>query len=199
MPPVDQSLFDELSSFSPADSKEASDLREMLELIHSPGSSLRSHFEPGHFTASAFIVHPPTSRLLLHHHRRLDRWLQMGGHLGPDETPSVAALREASEESGLTDVRLLDSRIFDIDVHLIPSGKGEPQHRHFDVRYVAVSDSPDAIRADPVESMDLCWFSFDAAASLMDEDCSRRAIGKIRSRLAQALHSPRQNPAPENR
>ena len=94
----------ELSGFTPVGGKEADDLRQMLSLVRSSESADRSHFLPGHFTSSAFIVHPATGSLLLHHHRRLDRWLQMGGHLENGETTAEAALREAVEESGLSDV-----------------------------------------------------------------------------------------------
>ncbi len=77
----------------------------------------------------------PTRRVLLHHHRRLDAWLQMGGHDEGESDPRATARREGAEESGLSDLVLLSPAILDVDVHPIPAGKGEPPHLHHDVRY----------------------------------------------------------------
>ena len=139
----------------------------------------RTQFVPGHITASCFIL-DPEGRLLLHHHRRLNRWLQMGGHLEPGEDPVAAALREGREESGLEDLRIVSEGIADLDVHPIPAGRGEPEHRHYDVRYIARTDSADSIAADARESNHLMWFDLDRAAALMPGEESLRVIQKIR-------------------
>jgi 8-oxo-dGTP pyrophosphatase MutT (NUDIX family) len=139
----------------------------------------RDQFVPGHITASCFIL-DRDGRLLLHHHRRLNRWLQMGGHLEPGEDPVVAALREGREESGLQDLRIVSDGIADLDVHRIPAGRGEPEHEHYDVRYIARTDSADAIVADDRESNQLMWFDLDRAAALMQGEESLRVIQKIR-------------------
>ena len=74
-------------------------------------------------------------RVLLAHHRELERWLQPSGHSDGDPDTLAVAMREAREESGL-DVRALDNAIFDIDVHRIPARGREPAHFHFDVRFL---------------------------------------------------------------
>ncbi len=174
----------QLHAYSAADEPERRHCQAIIDLLTGgDGAFSRHHFEPGHVTASSFIVDPAAGRLLLHHHRRLNRWLQMGGHLEGDETTIDAALREGAEESGLGDLALLREDIVDLDVHLIPAGKGEPEHRHFDVRYVAFTRQPQSIIIDPNESSDLCWVMLDAAGPLMNEEASWRAIGKIRSLL----------------
>lgn len=150
-----------------------------LHLLQStPAPYSREQFEPGHITASCYII-DDAARLLLHHHRRLDRWLQMGGHLEPGEMPVEAALREASEESGLRDLELAFDGIADLDVHVIPAGRGEPEHRHFDVRYIARTGSPDAIAMDAKESKALRWVGLDRAAALMKGEESLRVLRKI--------------------
>jgi 8-oxo-dGTP pyrophosphatase MutT (NUDIX family) len=177
-------LLDELRRHLPIDATETSHYRALLTLLeHTPSPFARHTFVPGHVTASLFIVDPGTQQLLLHHHRRLDRWLQMGGHLEPGELPAVAALREGREESGLDDLVLVSADIFDVDVHGIPAGKGEPDHSHFDVRYVARTLKPQAIAMDEAESRDLAWVDFDRAIELMNEEASTRAVSKIRKRL----------------
>ena len=175
-------LLAQLERYRPSDALEARHHQAIVALVESSdGAFDRGHFVPGHVTASCFIV--DGDRLLLHHHRRLNRWLQMGGHVEGDEDPAKAALREGSEESGLRDLALAADGIFDLDVHLIPAGKGEPEHRHFDVRYLARTATPGAVVIDPAESSELAWVPFAAAESMMDEAASSRVIQKIRSRL----------------
>jgi 8-oxo-dGTP pyrophosphatase MutT (NUDIX family) len=172
-----------IARYEPFDEQEALHRHALLDLLRtSPEPYSRHHFVPGHVTASCFVL-DPAGRLLLHHHRRLNRWLQMGGHLEAGEEPLDAALREAAEESGLCDLRLLSSGIADLDVHIIPAGKGEPEHRHFDVRYIAQTASPHTIVIDAQESRELMWFDLDRAAEVMSGEESARVIRKIRRLL----------------
>jgi 8-oxo-dGTP pyrophosphatase MutT (NUDIX family) len=154
-----------------------------LQLLRTtPEPFSRHQFDPGHITASCYVI-DDAGRLLLHHHRRLGRWLQMGGHVEPGEQPVDAALREAAEESGLRDLQLVQDGIADLDVHVIPAGRGEPEHRHFDVRYIARTGSPEAIAMDAQESNDLMWVDLDRAAFLMKGEESLRVLRKIRRML----------------
>ena len=178
-----ETLLGELRGYRPADGREARHHEAIVELLTgSPGAFSRACFTPGHVTASCFVVDPAGRQLLLHHHRRLDRWLQMGGHVEGEEAPSAAALREGSEESGLTDLDFVFEGIFDLDVHPIPAGKGEPDHLHFDIRYLARTSSPHAISLDASESNDLTWVALDRAEELLCEEAGARVIRKIRSR-----------------
>jgi 8-oxo-dGTP pyrophosphatase MutT (NUDIX family) len=171
-------LLAQLRTYTPADALEARHLGAMVNLLTASHPFSRSHFAPGHFTASCYIV-DGEGRMLLHHHRRLDRWLQMGGHVEGDETTSMAALREAREESGLEDLSLLTGGILDLDVHGIPAGKGEPDHHHFDVRYLARTATPEAVRLDAAESNELAWVTLERARELMNAEESSRVIRKI--------------------
>ncbi|HEU4522119.1 MAG TPA: NUDIX domain-containing protein [Thermoanaerobaculia bacterium] len=172
-----EALLQELERYEPADEAERVHRRELIELLSTSADPFsRDDFTPGHVTASAFIV-DDAARLLLHHHRRLGRWLQMGGHVEPGETPAGAALREGMEESGLRDLRLIG--LIDLDVHVIPEGRGEPAHRHFDVRYLARTEAPASIAIDAAESVELKWTGLEEAASLMGSAESLRVIRKI--------------------
>jgi 8-oxo-dGTP pyrophosphatase MutT (NUDIX family) len=173
-------LRDALLRHVPADAAEADDLKEILALVErEPACFSRSTFVPGHVTGSAFIVCRSTRKVLLHHHRRLDAWLQMGGHDDGEHDPRATALREAAEESGLEDLMLLSDEILDVDVHDIPAGKGEPPHKHHDVRYALVTESPSEIQRDAGESLDLAWFTLDEAAEKMNEPGARRALARL--------------------
>ena len=171
-------LLEELHRYEASDPAEQRHRAAMIALLGEPEAFSRAHFAPGHFTASCYVI-DGSGRLLLHHHRRLDRWLQMGGHVEGDESPERTALREGEEESGLRDLALAGEGIFDLDIHGIPAAKGEPDHDHYDVRYLARTASPDAIALDRAESNDLAWVTLAQAAELMPGGESRRVLRKI--------------------
>src|SRR5438105_10816886 len=139
MEPLDPariSLRNALARHEPLDDEEAAHRAAILALVESePLCFSRTTYTPGHVTGSLFIVCAATGKVLLHHHRRLDKWLQMGGHDDGERDAAATALREGREESGLVDLTLLSPEILDLDVHSIPAGKGEPPHLHHDVRY----------------------------------------------------------------
>lgn len=132
----------------------------------------REQFEPGHFTASGFVVTRERDATLLVHHRRLDRWLQPGGHIDPgDRSAEVAARREIVEETA-AHLREDPGVLFDLDVHPIPAGKGEPPHEHFDVRFLFVA-SDTMLDADQAEVKEARWFPLEEAAEVGDASVQR--------------------------
>jgi 8-oxo-dGTP pyrophosphatase MutT (NUDIX family) len=116
--------------------------------------------EPGHVTGSALVIDQTTGRFQLHHHKTLGRGLQVGGHCDPGEDdPAQTALREAREETGLPDLRLLADAPIDIDVHPIPARVDRPAHLHLDIRYALVTALPDAVQAGEGESTAFAWLT----------------------------------------
>jgi 8-oxo-dGTP pyrophosphatase MutT (NUDIX family) len=115
---------------------------------------------PGHITASTWILSPDDAQCLLTHHRKLGKWLQLGGHVDGEERIELAALREAQEESGMQHFDLLQPPgglvPLDLDVHPIPARAGEPAHDHWDVRFLLRARPGQAI-ARSAESNDLRW------------------------------------------
>lgn len=109
----------------------------------------------GHFTGSAWLVSADGARVLLMHHRKLDRWLQPGGHADGDADLARVALREAREETGVTDLRI-EGGIFDIDRHRIAARGNEPEHWHYDVRHVVRSGADESFTLN-AESHALAW------------------------------------------
>jgi 8-oxo-dGTP pyrophosphatase MutT (NUDIX family) len=178
--PARAALAAALERFAPEGPEETRDAAAVLALVRTePACFSRSTFVPGHVTASAFIVCRRTRKVLLHHHRRLDAWLQLGGHDDGERDAPATALREAREESGLTDLVFLTPAILDVDVHSIPAARGEPAHLHHDVRYALATGRPEAIQRDEAESLSLAWFTLEAAAERMGEVGGRRALAKI--------------------
>ena len=133
----------------------------------------------GHVTGSAWLVNPARTHVLLTHHKKLDRWLQPGGHSDGHGVTLEVALREAEEESGL-EVEALDEQPFDIDIHAIPAREDDPAHHHYDVRYV-LGSATNAYRVSD-ESHDLAWVAFGDMPLYTREPSMLRMLGKWQQR-----------------
>ncbi|MFC9642013.1 NUDIX hydrolase [Streptomyces mirabilis] len=133
----------------------------------------------GHVTASALVIDPVGGRVLLTLHRKLQMWLQMGGHCEPgDATLAAAALREATEESGIAGLILLPGGPVTLDRHAIPA----PCNWHLDVQYAALAPA-EAVAAISDESLDLRWFPYEEVADVADASVVR-LLEATRARLA---------------
>lgn len=154
-------LLDELHLYVPADEREAAMRNRLIAFVAAHRDAFDRALEIGHVTASAWIVDPARRRTLLTHHRKLGKWLQLGGHVDGDPDVRRAALREAREESGLTSLRFVADGIYDLDVHAIPARPGEPAHEHFDVRFAFEADPAEPLVVS-AESKELAWIELDA-------------------------------------
>lgn len=146
----------------------------------------RTHFTPGHITGSALICNQELDRVLLTHHKKLDKWLQLGGHSDGSSKTYEVAHREAEEESGLKEFSFLNFSTgrtnhlvpFDVDIHEIPARKSEPEHKHFDIRFLFVADDKAPFVVSD-ESNDLKWFSLAEAREANDEMSMLRQYDKL--------------------
>ena len=148
-------LCEQLLSYIARTPERAQTAGQLLEFVlQTPDCFERSH-SAGHITGSAWLVNPGGNKALLTLHRKLKLWVQPGGHADGDPDVLRVALREAQEESGIGGLRALSANIYDIDIHVIPARPltGEPEHLHYDVRYLlqapheqyAISDESDAL------------------------------------------------------
>ncbi len=152
---------------------------QMLALLDEVAGCFERTAFPAHFTGSALVVSADGSRALLHHHRKLDRWLQFGGHCDGDEDVLRVAQREALEESGIEGLIVASARPFDLDLHEIPAHKDEPTHWHYDVRYVLIAPE-NAAHVTSAESHELRWFTADEMERLPLDGGLRRMAQKWR-------------------
>ena len=141
----------------------------------------RDHFAPGHFTASAFVLDPEGERLLLILHGKLGLWLQPGGHWDPEDgSLQAAARREVHEETGLGPADLEPGApLLDVDVHRIPPNprKGEPEHRHYDLRVLLRARST-AIQAAS-DARDARWVPLAQVHAQATDASVRRAVERV--------------------
>ncbi len=134
---------------------------------------------PGHLTASAWVVDQPRQHTLLMHHRKLDRWLQPGGHVDGEHDLLASALREAREETGLQQLAPVSPEIFDVDCHWIPERKAEPGHWHFDVRFLIEADPEERLTVTS-ESKELRWVKLNVVAEFDPEESLLRLVRKTK-------------------
>jgi len=176
-------LLDQLAVYAETHPEEAATIQRFIAFVETRPECFERSLLEGHITGSAWIVDQGGAKVLLTHHRKLDAWLQLGGHADGDPDVLAVALKEAEEESGLDGFEAVTEGIFDLDIHPIPERKGVPEHLHYDVRYVLrATGSTDYVVSE--ESHDLRWVSLDEVATLTTDASMLRMVEKWRSKIA---------------
>jgi 8-oxo-dGTP pyrophosphatase MutT (NUDIX family) len=132
----------------------------IIEFIRSNQYCFERSLSIGHITASAWLLNKKGDKALLTHHRKLDAWLQLGGHCDGDPDVLAVAIKEAQEESGIQTVVPVMNSIFDVDVHSIPANSKEAAHYHYDIRFLLQARDNDEIVQNH-ESNELRWIDKD--------------------------------------
>ncbi|MBN2624227.1 MAG: NUDIX domain-containing protein [Acidimicrobiales bacterium] len=188
-------LADELDAYVPRTVTERRDVARVHGLASTADPWSRAL--PLHVTGSAVVVHPPTGRVLLRWHERMEAWLHVGGHVDPDDAgPLDAARREGREETGLDDLAPWPDpdhpRLVHVVVVPVPAGRGEPAHEHADLRYVLATARPDdAVPERPAAR--LRWLPLDDAVAAVGQDNLRDTFARVAPLLDGADDRP---PAP---
>jgi len=151
---------------------------EMFDFFSNDPNCFQKDNPKGHFTGSAWIVDPDRRNVLMTHHKKLDMWLQLGGHAdGIDDLVSVA-LKESKEESGFDHFDLVDESIFDLDIHEIPAISKDPKHFHYDVRFLLEADPRKNNIIVSEESHDVQWIPLNEVLDMNSESSMQRMVKK---------------------
>jgi 8-oxo-dGTP pyrophosphatase MutT (NUDIX family) len=170
-------LLQQLSDHRPFNEHEAAMLEAMRDFVATNPNCFERSLATGHLTGSAWILDRAGHHVLLTHHRKLNRWLQLGGHADGDPNLFRVALREAVEESGLQEIKPLSENIFDVDVHNIPERGAEPAHFHYDVRFLFEADRRSPLIVSS-ESKALAWTPLDDLSRLNTDQSVLRLAAK---------------------
>ena len=176
---MDFNLINEIKKYTPKDEVEKNDVKKIIEFLDNNKNCFSRINLKGHITASAIIMHN-NGNVLLNHHKKLDKWIFWGGHSDGDVNSLNVAKREVAEECGITDLNDLGGKIFDIDIQIIPENitKNEPQHYHYDIRFLFIVNSNYFSLSK--ESIDAKWVSIDQAEQMVINANDIRALEKAR-------------------
>ena len=170
-------LIQNLRNYQTKWENEPDTVEQFIEFVSTNENCFERKLKEGHITGSAWVVSKDGRQVLLTHHKKLNRWFQLGGHADGNSDVLQVAMREALEESGLERVEPISREIFDIDIHKIPERGSEPEHYHYDVRYAfKVDGSEKYVVSD--ESQNLGWIEIEKLSQLTEEDSMLRMACK---------------------
>jgi 8-oxo-dGTP pyrophosphatase MutT (NUDIX family) len=180
-----EKLVAAVKSVQAADDAERAHQESILQFLARRDEPFSRQHLDAHLTASAIVVDCTGERVLLGLHRKIGRWLQLGGHGNPGEAGAEeVAAREAFEESGIAHLQLHAAAPgpIDVDIHKIPARAEVPAHLHLDIRYLFVAPENAVPLPRAEEHLQLCWFSWgEALDGRLDLDAAlKRALNKAR-------------------
>ena len=175
-------LLESLTRYQARHPEEATTLDRIRDLLVGFDRAFHRDCFPGHITSSAWIVSRESGAILLTHHRKLERWLQLGGHTDGESDVLASAIREAEEESGLRGFEALPRggpvEILDVDVHEIPARGTEPAHQHHDIRFLLEVSEAQTIERQVAESKEIRWFDAAEIEHRFEEESLARMARK---------------------
>ena len=171
------SLLQSIKKYNPDNVEIEITKQRFLQFIEQNSNCLLRSNLNGHITASAFVVDFNANKLLLLHHKKLNKWLQPGGHCDGEENTLSVAIKEVFEETGIQIIPK-NQVIIDLDIHTIPEKNQIPEHEHFDIRYLFEANSNSNIVKNH-ESIALKWVEIDAISLFTEEESISRFVRKF--------------------
>lgn len=181
----------QLQHFSPCNPQEAQDRAELLRRLESGEELYRRENLSAHLTVSGWVVSPDRKQVLMAYHNLYDSWAWLGGHVDGEIDLLAVALREAREESGLTQVRPVLKDIFSIEILPVSGHEKQgvyvPSHLHLNVTFLLEADPAEAVHCKPDENSRVAWFTPEAAVEASTEIWFRDRIYKKLNEKVAAL------------
>lgn len=163
----------QLETFCPEGAEESADHSLILRCLRQEEDVFTRQNPLVHLTASAWVVNPDRTKLLLCYHKLYDSWAWLGGHADGDRDLLQTAIREVREESGLSSVRPLSDQIFSVEsLHVMghyKRGEYVSSHIHLNATYLLEASDQEPLRIKEDENTALCWFSLDEALTVPSE------------------------------
>lgn len=160
-----EKLKRQVEAFIPCNEQEERDRAILLRWIESGRDILTRENEVAHLTASAWVVNPDRTRVLMAYHNLYESWAWLGGHADGEADLLSVALREAREESGITEVRPVTEEIISIETLCVDGhekrGRYVPSHLHLNVTYLLEADDAQALQVKPDENSAVAWIAVD--------------------------------------
>lgn len=150
---------------------------QLYNFVQEHPNCFERSLEKGHLTASAIVWNRDKNAFLLMHHKKLNKWLQPGGHADGETDLLQVAIKEVQEESGLTCIKPLHKSILDIDIHFIPSFKGIPSHYHYDIRFLLMNTQHESLQHN-LESFAIAWVKPNKVLEFTHEASLLKALNK---------------------
>lgn len=169
-------LLELLCKYQPHCPLEQKSKEQTIAFVQQNPNCFERTLETGHIVASCWLINQNNTKALLTHHKKLNKWIELGGHCDGDSDVLAVALKEAQEESGIQEIKPLSYDIFDIDVHLIPQYKEVKEHYHYSIVFLLQTAHEDIIISE--ESNDLRWIEKNINALPSQEEAVMRMFNK---------------------
>ncbi|MGL4623936.1 MAG: NUDIX hydrolase [Culicoidibacterales bacterium] len=184
-------LYQQIIRYQPIDEQEVCDQQIILQYLADEGEKVlyREQLQ-AHITASAWITNHRHDKVLMIYHNLYNSWAWTGGHADGNGDLLTVAMKEACEETGLTQVKPLEPTIFSLEVlavnHHYKKGKFVPAHVHLNVTYLLEADEREGLKIAPDENSNVAWMTLTQAVSASSEPCMQLIYEKLNRKL-QAL------------
>ncbi len=180
-------LIEQLKVYRANHPEETGSANHLIDFATHNTKALERDCWPGHFTGAAWVTNRTKDKVLLTHHRKLEKWLQLGGHADGNPDLALVARREAQEESGIDRINFFSEDILHIDIHPIPTIGEEITHFHFDIRFALWAEEEEFSVSS--ESYDLAWVEIDSLEDFLHSNNSyEKSIMKLSHKFQKRSH-----------
>ena len=181
------SLEEQIKKFVPCNEQEQADKEMMLEYIHTFPDVLTRENKMCHFTASNWIVNKERTKVLMIYRNIYQSWAWIGGHADGQNNLLQVALKEAREETGLKNLKILSDEIYSLEILTVDShikaGNFVPSHLHLDCCYILEADENEPLKIKEDENSGIKWIDVDKVTQITNEPKMRPIYQKLNDKI----------------